>query len=89
MACGRTKKTSSRSKNEGEARDKSMVPETDLESIHEEAQDVASSDDEDPRDLFPQLQKLIVNSKVVDLRRIMSESSHKLLSIYMKDKTRN
>lgn len=59
-----------------------VVPKTDLKSIHEEAQDVAFSDVEDPGGLFIQLQKLIVNSNIVDSRREMCKLIHKLLAIH-------
>lgn len=56
----RSKNISSASHIKGEAHDIVMVvPETDLECIHEEAQDVASSEIEHPRDLFLQQQQAV------------------------------
>lgn len=74
-----SKKTLSANDSEGDKRDiVTEVPETDLESISEEAPEVASEDIEDPRDLILQLQKLIVNFNVVDSRREMCAIAQKL-----------
>lgn len=60
---GSSKKTSSVSDSKDEAYGTmAVVPETNLKSIHKEAQDVACSESEDPGDLFLQLQRLIATS---------------------------
>lgn len=88
MARGRVKGNLSVSDSEGEAKDKvMMLPETDLESIAEVVQDVASLDAEDPRDIFIQLQNFIVNSNVVDCTREMCEISHKFLALFEQNNT--
>lgn len=71
----RTQSFRLRSKAKDSTKDKMMVPETDLESIHKEAQDVASLDVDNPRGLLIQLQKFIVKSNVVDFRSEMCELS--------------
>lgn len=60
------------------------IAEIDIESISEEAQDMASVEETNPQSLFIQPHKLIMNSNVVDSRSEMTELTHRLLVSYIK-----